>query len=637
MPDRKVSYILDVDYEGNATLQRARTDLRETGEAGRAAAGGVGETSSGLHGLAGASAAGALALGAVSVAFAGAARAAGAAYDAIGRGAELEDTREDFEALAESVGMSSSALLEGIETASGGLLTAAQGMASASELINLNLGLTQDQITALVGSAAELGVSLEDVTNVINTQSTRGLAALGLGIDNVQARVKELTDTGMGLEQAFATATIEAMADKIAVVGTTSETAAGKMLQLEASGQELKDTFSELAFTLFEAAGGVEAVARGATSVSILSDALAMMEEFEDAGFDTSKLKFDIFAGNWEAAGDELDGLNQKLAVHQVNMDYANVTWDAYAFAVRNGMVVTESMAQETAAADVVMLGYGQRIREAQMSMEAYGYTSYTAALAQQEVANVDLSALNAQIALQDVAAQSAAEWAEHTRELTSAGGANFTTYAQQVDEAAGEVKSLDEVLYETAQNHAAPIDFLSDFGVDAGIISEQGAAVGEQMAQQIQIAESLAQAVERGVLAWQDYPAAVQEALAQLNGVQEPRPVVDVAERGYRAGWEENFEAPARKVEPIPIDVQMRTDAIATAVEEAQGIVEGFISPEEAYEAVMTLNIEDVVTKGGQVETLIAQLPSRKTITIDVRTVGREFLQELLAAGVIQ
>lgn len=626
--DRRVKYILEVDYEGENVLLKAQGDLRGVDDAAKQADEGLERATGGFGKMVSAAA---LVGGGIFVAqqafdkFGDALRGT---WQLIQQGAGLEDLQEDFEGLAQSVGMSGDSLLSGIQDVSGGLITEAQAMAAAGDLINLRLGLTQTQIEDLVGLSAELGINLDAVVSAVNTQNSRGLKELGLGIDDVQGRVQKLVDSGVAMEEAFAAATIQAMKDKIEIVGTTSETAEGQIEKLNTQVAQLKDDAALAALTLFEAAGGIEAMGNAASNVAIFSEALKVIKEADAAGLDTNGLVLQILDGDWERVQQLIASLDAQLALNENS-------WGSWAFAVENGIITTGQFSTALGEADAAMIARNDRYREAQLSMEAYGETSYTAALAQEALANVDLAAINEQIERQAAASSAAADaarvWAEYTAELTSRGGDYFTEF----QDGAGVTFDFAQALYDTADAVGAPLGALSDLATVFLGLPEDVAAAATAAAQTQVIMDSLAESAANGVISWEDYATAVQTAVDQLNGVNEgveARDMPDPADRGFRRNMEEMLEEYVKEPVAVPLEVQLNNAAIDAAVAEARGVVDGFVSPEEAYEVMMGMDISQVEEKAVAVRDMLDDIPDEKNIVINLSMVGLEWLEELRA-----
>ena len=180
---------------------------------------------------------GVLAFGAVTT-------AAKTLYDQLGKGAALVDARHDFDDLASSIGATGDAMRNDLGAATKGLMSDAESMAGATKLMSLNLGLTADQISELVGISADLGWQMEDLGQALNTGSARSLNALGLGIDDVQTRMARLEDQGYATNDAFRMALVEAAKDKIAIVGSAADETAGQMLILQNAIKDAGDQFA---------------------------------------------------------------------------------------------------------------------------------------------------------------------------------------------------------------------------------------------------------------------------------------------------------------------------------------------------------------------------------------------------------
>lgn len=209
---------------------------------------------------------GALTLGAV-------ATAARAAYDSIGRGAALIDARNDFNDLAVAIGTTADVMSRGLSEATKGLMTDAEQMSAATSLMQLNLGLTSDEVTRLVGISADLGWQMGDLAQALNTGSARSLAALGLGIDDVQARIKALEAAGYDTNEAFRLALVDAATDKIAIVGSVADETAGKLQTMQAAIANARDTFDQtfsqgVAEQLAGMAASGEDLAKGITAAA---------------------------------------------------------------------------------------------------------------------------------------------------------------------------------------------------------------------------------------------------------------------------------------------------------------------------------------------------------------------------------
>jgi hypothetical protein len=94
----------------------------------------------------------------------------------------------------------------------------------------------------------------------------------------------------------------------------------------------------------------------------------------------------------------------------------------------------------------------------------------------------------------------------------------------------------------------------------------------------------------------------------------------------------DEMLEEYVKEPMTVPLEVELNNAAIDAAVAEARGVVDGFVSPEEAYEVMMGMDIKDVETKAGQVMDLLDGIPNQKDVVINLSLVGLEWLEELRA-----
>lgn len=361
MADKTFQLVVDAQYKGQGAIKQASADVKNLqGESKK--------TGAALAGIKGAI----VGAGAVA-AFGALAGAARGAWSVLKEGAALQDLTEDFHALAESAGMAGSSLLTGMTAASGGLMTQAEQMAAASQLITLNLGLTQKQITDLIGASAELGVSMGSVINTINTQSARGYKELGLGIDDVQARMKALMATGMSTEQANFVAVLDAMNAKIDIVGKTSETAEGKMLALGVSFGVAGEQAKLLALTLFEAIGGIEALAGAGSAFTELTDFITLSQQAAAAGVDPWLI---IDAGLTRMNGSLAEGRLMLLdAISAING--VGAAAGPAAASLATAATWTRAFGAEASSADAALLAFAGVIRDTGGAMQDGASAAY--------------------------------------------------------------------------------------------------------------------------------------------------------------------------------------------------------------------------------------------------------------------
>ena len=182
-----------------------------------------------------------LAVGGVGIALGTVARAAEMAFSAIKEGAALDLARSRFDNLTASIGTTADSLLGKLREATGGMISDAELIASATDMMNLGFAKTEDQAVRLTAVAGQLGWNMQQLTLTLANQSTMRLDALGLSVEDVTGRFKELKAAGVDAQDAFQMAVIEAGEKKLALLGSAAETASGKLARMESSFANVGD------------------------------------------------------------------------------------------------------------------------------------------------------------------------------------------------------------------------------------------------------------------------------------------------------------------------------------------------------------------------------------------------------------
>lgn len=208
----------------------------------------VDQASGAIRGVAGAlgsikNVVGGLALGAARVALENLGTAARAAWDALNEGAALELTERRFESLAANIGVTAAALDSQMAAASQGMMSHAERMATAGDIIQLGLADSSNEVTRLSVLIDQLGWSAAGLANTLEDDSTDGLNALGLSFDAVSAKMEVYEARGVAASEAFDLAVIEAGEDQLAALGDATETTAGKIAQLTSKWEDLSNGF----------------------------------------------------------------------------------------------------------------------------------------------------------------------------------------------------------------------------------------------------------------------------------------------------------------------------------------------------------------------------------------------------------
>lgn len=162
-------------------------------------------------------------------------------------GAELERTRGQLDSLAGSIDTTTAALINGMREASSGMMSNAEMIDAATQIISLGLADNEGDVIRLATIVSELGWDMQQVILTFANNSTARLDALGLSIEDVTGKAKEFEEQGFNADKAFDLAVMDAAEDKIGIVGSAAETAAGQYAIMEANAANLNDELKMLA------------------------------------------------------------------------------------------------------------------------------------------------------------------------------------------------------------------------------------------------------------------------------------------------------------------------------------------------------------------------------------------------------
>lgn len=293
------------------------------------------------------------------------------AWRALGEGAALTTAQGNFERLAGSIGTTADALRNDLTAATQGMVSQAELMANASEMMALGLTRTHDQTVRLGAVAGQLGWNMQHLILELNNMSGMRLDALGLELDKVKAKAKEFEAAGMSAKEAYAEAVITMGEQKLDIIQLSDAEKA--MRQLTAAAENAGNAF-KIAFATESTAGLTEGTANvlsyaesleqlataagkaGASVVTALGTAaynLAQRQMFMDLraelqgmGRDVSALNkletknllnndWSVFAEGVKIARQELDLLN--------NMGSADVLFSDWAPAIEGATSAIDS------------------------------------------------------------------------------------------------------------------------------------------------------------------------------------------------------------------------------------------------------------------------------------------------------
>jgi len=168
--------------------------------------------------------------------------AAKKAYEFIGEGAELSAAAGKFDNLAVSINTTGDALLDKLKTATKGMMSDADLIASASDIMSLGLAKTEDGVVRMATAVGALDLDMQVLALTLANDSTMRLDNLGLSLEAVTARKKELIASGF-IGDAFDEAVLIELEQKMVLLGDASDTTAGQMKIMEAAAATLWQNF----------------------------------------------------------------------------------------------------------------------------------------------------------------------------------------------------------------------------------------------------------------------------------------------------------------------------------------------------------------------------------------------------------
>ena len=175
------------------------------------------------------------------------------AYAAASEGAAIEYAAIKFDRLSQSIGTTSELLLGDMKSATRGMMSDAQLMGSAGDLMALGLAKSHDEAVRLTNVAGALGMNMNQLVLTLTNQTTTRFDSLGVSVDGFAEKVKALEDAGMSANDAFKEAFLQQAEGQIAKVGSIAETSAGKLKMMESAFANLGDAIKlQLATTFAE-------------------------------------------------------------------------------------------------------------------------------------------------------------------------------------------------------------------------------------------------------------------------------------------------------------------------------------------------------------------------------------------------
>lgn len=356
--------------KASGDLSKVKGDIKGVGDAGKDAKGGVTGFSDGLGSILGKAT---LVAGAV----AGVALALREVYTAAKEAAELDYARDKFDALATSIGTTSTALLGDMRDATSGLVSDAELVAGAGQMMALGLADTHEEAVRLTTVAGELGMNMNQLVLTLTNQTTMRFDALGVSVAGFDEKVKALEESGLSADEAFSEAFLQQAEEQIGKVGSVADSAVGSFKLLEAGikniGDAAKANLLDTLAPAIDAIGGYVSEQGAIAQAQLAFENL--VEEMELTGVSTTKLKQEFYALTGPSGSiryENIDQFNELLTYYSGQVDIATDGTQNWAAANYES---AEGMAAAQAAADALKKPIEEvtdATNNAEMAMRAY-------------------------------------------------------------------------------------------------------------------------------------------------------------------------------------------------------------------------------------------------------------------------
>lgn len=496
-------------------------------------------------------------------AFATVAAGAKAAYDVLKQGAELEAARGRFDNLTATINTTGDALLGKLRDATKGMVSDAELIAGASDIISLGLAKNEGDTVRLATAVSTLGLDMQQVILTFANNSKARLDSLGLSVEGVTTKAAELQAQGF-TGDAFDEAVLTGLEEKMRLLGDASQTTAGQLQILESEWANLVNTAKQAAA---EIAGPVVSALTG--DVQAQKQLTAAYQQ----GILTWKEWRELSVQSRREGG-----LNA-----ETNKEYAAVVEELTGLLAKQSgeMAKVNQAAAEAAAADAVLLTHVNALTEAE-KRRVEGIIEYSAAAA---------AAAGADQNLADKQAQLASQTGTSTQAIAAANLAN-----QQYFDNLEQGRQAFSAAFEAS---AEPINEL--------LSAQQALAAGE--------AEALASVAAAEEAIRDEYRKTAAEAILARNGVNEANLQLLVG-IGYltqeEADARQEFADTTREIEKLAASFK---DTALTADEQTaamNALIEGTASTAE-----QAINL---ATQQTAVNDALTAMPKAVTSTVTIR-----------------
>ena len=658
MADERVSYEVAARFTGEGELRRGASEFDRLAAKAKGSTGVLDKINAGVKGYEADWKKYTFAMGAVAGALVGVTIAAQRGYATLRAGAELQTTTERFGKLAASIGTTADVMLGKLRTATKGMISDAELMASASGIVSLKLADNEEQVVRLAAVVGTLGWDMQQVILTFANLSTMRLDALGLSVDEVKQKQKELMDQGMSTAAAFKEAVIQAGEARLDVGGVSETEQALK--QAEAAMTNFKNSTLQTTVAILDQAGAFSALRGAAENLSVFTAFNAELERARAAGEITEKQYRALLAAVKRGGVDFAEAQLQQLSMR-------NSLTDVGAAATETAIAVEDATGVLGPSTDAWQNYYITLARNSQI-------TAAAVIAAQIDMANSVGMADRALANAQNV-------WASRNNQPYVAPQARTNRYAAWVDETndrnrrneeeraalqeaeaavysyGGAMSYLSTAEQEAAESHSR---FMSSFNEELrakpedGLVNAEGVinveAMNKALYEQVEAAGASAATmallgVATGQFTQEQAEAALKAAVLheQIRAIAESVVAGDVSigdalgqlNQARAALDASNLEAIAGTGEAgVQIAVTADTTTADSNLDGTAAQLDSLTS--EEYIATVGMDINAVIAGTTEASRLISSIPDTKTMTIRWEQSGADVIAALRALGII-
>lgn len=240
-----------------------------------------------------------------------------AAWDMGQQGAEIEYTATRFDRLAVSIGTTADVLMRDLKTATRGMYSDAELMASAADLMALGLAKTHDEAIRLARVAGGLNMNMNQLVLTLTNQTTMRFDALGVSVDGFEQKVKKLKDAGMDANAAFKEAFLVQAEQQLERVGERADSTAGSFDRLKAAWKNYTDGIKrDLAGPVGKVAGALADGMEASQRFADIQDRLLAAVEAGALTMEDYTAKINYARASQEAYADTLEFVTSLMAVY---------------------------------------------------------------------------------------------------------------------------------------------------------------------------------------------------------------------------------------------------------------------------------------------------------------------------------